>query len=262
MKNSTQINMRKGKRLSGCSTKECIMFFSKESIGIYSGAKLVDGEIKRTKRIGMDFVKDTMNSNRVLNISFVILWVLEILYLIILNATNFKINTMMLMVTSLLVYVRQKDFINSCVYQKMNLCNFEQLARNHAAEHQIANAYETLGRVPKNIEEIKKFSVIHERCGDIEHYVMFFMYMIPSIIYAFLYSKSLYITIILQIVAIAIIMFLHIKYNFFKYFEILFLKKPTDKELKLALEALENHEEFVSFLKNKICEYENSKHYN
>lgn len=241
-------------QVGGCSTRDYIMF-SQGSIRFEVGASLKEGKIQRITSMDLMFGEKEEGGKRILNFSLILLILLEIFYVVVMVKTNMKINTIMLMIMTIQIHVREQQFITTHLCQFLNLYGCGQAARNHAAEHKVANAYEHLGRVPKNIEEVKKFSMIHERCGNREHYFEIFMYFIPGIIDAIFISDGIIKTIIYMVIAILVIQILHYKFNFFKYAEVLSMKKPTDLELELALEAIKHYDEFISVIPEEVLEH-------
>ena len=241
-------------QVGGCSTKDYIMF-SKGNIGFEVGASLKGGKIQRITGMDLIFGESEEGGKRIFNFSLIFLILLEIFYVVVMVKTNMKINTIMLILMTIQIHVREQQFITTHFCQFFNLYGCGQAARNHAAEHKVANAYENLGRVPKDIEEVKKFSMIHERCGNRQHYFEIFMYFIPGLIDAVFISDGMFKTIIYIVIAIIVIQILHNKFNFFKYAEVLSMRKPTDLELELALEAIKHYDEFISVIPEEVLEH-------
>ena len=76
----------------------------------------------------------------------------------------------------------------------------------HGAEHMVVNAYNSLGRVPDSIEEIKKFSIISKECGSryiFSNALMIFLSCLSIILFA---NENIILT--LLIVAIIVIFFI------------------------------------------------------
>lgn len=145
------------------------------------------------------------------------------------------------------------NFIESVLF--MN--SFKDLPKFHAAEHMAINAYEKLGRIP-TIEELKKASRFSNLCGSVSKTINGLYFLVSSITIAIFARYSIWIYIPICILVCACLSIKKINVLYLKYFQILFTKKPTDRELKLALVALENFEKMensicVSSTKNSTC---------
>lgn len=114
------------------------------------------------------------------------------------------------------------------------------LAKLHAAEHMAINAYHKLQRVP-TLEEVKKFSRFTPKCGSRKTFSRIFATFMITIVIATLFSyNSLVYSIAL--VAITIFSVLAEHYGWLIFLQVFVTSKPTDKELKLAIEGLKQFE--------------------
>lgn len=137
--------------------------------------------------------------------------------------------------------------------QKKN-SDFYYQALLHGAEHMATNAYNQLGRLPTSIEEIKKFSIISKKCGSRYIFAETLDILFSSLAIVLFANKNVFFTFIL-VILIIVFFKLSAKYGFLSFLQILVLKKPTDKELTLALEAIKYFEKVEQYLgenKDKI----------
>lgn len=108
--------------------------------------------------------------------------------------------------------------------------------RYHCALHQVINAYQSLGRVP-TLEEVKKSSRFLRTC-ELQLFLDQIALFIPlAIVLAFCDIS------IICIIGMLVFYYICLKqcdrcYRFSKYLQLLFLAKPTDMELKTAIECL------------------------
>lgn len=247
MKQKNDSNARSNARkIMGCSTEDFILF-SKSTLTFGVGAYLKGGNVERLTSIDLYFdTKKLARPRRVFNFALLLLIIMEIVYFAIFIKTGAEVNTVMLMMMSISAYIRYGGFMNSVICQVFNLYGYRQLARNHAAEHMAANAYEALGRVPKDIDELKKFSRIHERCGDVKEYAGVFLHIIPAITYTFAYQFGFWAGLLSSMGVLILMLTLHESFDVFKYAEYITLRKPKELELKLALEAITHFDECAS----------------
>ena len=92
-----------------------------------------------------------------------------------------------------------------------------------------------------SIEEIKKFSVISKKCGSRYIFSQTFRILFSCLSISLFARKNIFLTLFL-ILCIIIFFKLSEKYGFLAFLQILVLKRPTDKELELALEAIKYFE--------------------
>ena len=107
----------------------------------------------------------------------------------------------------------------------------KRFCKLHAAEHAVINAYHDLGRLP-TLEEIKKYSIFSYDCGIAYKaakgwlwYGVGILVVLPSIL-GMIFGIVFLITTVLGF-----------RVNFY-FLQFVSLKKPTDKEYKIALAAL------------------------
>lgn len=115
-------------------------------------------------------------------------------------------------------------------------------ARFHGAEHMALNAYNELQRIP-TLDEIKKFSRFSRHCSSQSQLITqlgIFLFIIIAILF-YSYNYFLFMGIILAIGAFLLTIR---KSNRFIFLQVFFVSKPTDKELLLAITALEELEIF------------------
>lgn len=108
-------------------------------------------------------------------------------------------------------------------------------AKLHAAEHMLLNAYEKLQRVP-TLEEAKKFSRFYKNCKSAKFFS--FRFMIPSI-----FSVAIVIAEYNPLIAVMIELLSLVLFSSATFLQVLVTSKPSDKELKLAIEGLKQFEE-------------------
>lgn len=106
--------------------------------------------------------------------------------------------------------------------------------RNHAAEHMMINAYNSIKRVP-TIEEAKKFSRFSLNCGD-RKYVINFICIVINIVFKF---NIPYFALSMAISNLKIIKIIALPIQFFS------TNVPSDSNLTLAREALKKLEEIT-----------------
>jgi len=121
------------------------------------------------------------------------------------------------------------------------------IKRFHAAEHMAINSYEKLQRIP-NLEEIKNASRFSKSCGSRYLITSSIGYSILFVVIGIFSRYSFYIYI--PVYSITCFFIFNKKVNgWLKYFQFLFSARPTDKELKLGIVALQKFEE-MEFTKN------------
>lgn len=109
----------------------------------------------------------------------------------------------------------------------------------HAAEHMVANAYEALQRIP-TIEEVKNFSRFSKKCGSNKAFSKLFFYCMLSIAMCFSYYNIVVYFILLLLILVYMIQAK--KHGWLIFLQVFITTKPSDKELKLAIEGLKNFE--------------------
>ena len=122
------------------------------------------------------------------------------------------------------------------------------LVKFHGAEHMAVNAYYRLKRIP-TLEEVKKESMFSIRCGSlirIRKVVYYSLTCLVILLLRFDLKTYLYGAAVLGIFSI-----IETNTNFLKVFEILFVSKPTDDELVLAIEGLKEFEKMEESFEKK-----------
>lgn len=143
-------------------------------------------------------------------------------------------------------------FLINAVYPLVNIVKFlllskpqnacwHTLAKYHSAKHMTINAFNKHQRIP-TFEEASKSSRIIETCeslGDINQLVYYFFF---SMIVIFLYKLNiqLYVTILFSYLAIMILVR---KYGLLKVAGFIYTIPATEKEIKLAIAAIEHYVE-------------------
>jgi len=114
------------------------------------------------------------------------------------------------------------------------------IAKFHAAEHKVLNAYKKLKRIP-TIEETKKFSRFSTQCGSIVRTFRIVMFFLFSILMTCIlhYNNMIYLFCVLFVLEL---MVLAVKHGWLNFLQVFFTSIPTDKEIKLAVEGLRQFE--------------------
>ena len=168
----------------------------------------------------------------------------SIFSLILIIISIITLNSWYILATFIFTFFGSRNFfilLLLTMYNNKKGSDFYYQTLFHGAEHMVVNAYNSLGRIPDSIEEIKKFSVISKECGSRYIYsnaLMIFLSCLSIILFA---NKNILLT--LLIISIIVIFFkLSEKYGFLSFLQVLVVKKPSDKELTLALEAIKYFE--------------------
>lgn len=114
--------------------------------------------------------------------------------------------------------------------------NLKTAGRYHAAEHQVINAYEKFKRIP-TMDEVKNTSMFSKQCPSRSMISKITYFTLLSIVIALSAFVSTYVYIILFGLLILSIV-LENKLNHFRFLQMLLMNKPTEAELKVALEGL------------------------
>ena len=204
-----------------------IMFFSEKNVGYVAGAffnkegKIIVGWNKNEKSEKAKKVKNnTKESTSLLEnvIATIILY---------LALNRLPIIVQIIAISNLLhiFYNFIKDHKQDTWTRKISRDKF------HSAEHMIANAYKHLGRAP-SMKELRNFSRFNNSCDTNQTVVDIILYSI-MLICSFSFFKPLEATII--IVTINFSLSILKKLGFLNFFQILNTRKPTDKELLIAI---------------------------
>ena len=122
------------------------------------------------------------------------------------------------------------DIFNIIKFSYVIKCMEHSTAKFHASEHMMLNAYEKLQRVP-TLEEAKKFSRFYKNCESAIPLVWCFIFSIQTVAFASLFPYQIYIY-------FGLLLLLPILWPFSTFLQILVTSKPSDKEIKLAIEGL------------------------
>ena len=122
------------------------------------------------------------------------------------------------------------------------------LTRYHGAEHMSIAAYMDLNRVP-TIQEVKKYSVFSEYCGSMHLINKAVKPICLSAVTLFLpYDMSTIRRILIYFAILSLINFIQ-KRGWFKYLQVLFIDKPTDREIEVAIEGIKEFEKMEDSIK-------------
>lgn len=173
---------------------------------------------------------ETKASNSAINIATFIILILALITIIYFLDTNHSLEFLRIFDG---IIIQSFLIISSIVINIAALVSTffsVEVRKFHAAEHMIVNAYRKLHRVP-SIEELRKYSRFNSLCGtNLSLAILFFC--IPYLIgYFFKLDYSLYAMII-------IILELSLPLGLFNFVQVFVTKKPTDKELNVAIEGL------------------------
>lgn len=187
-----------------------------------------------------DMENEKFSKKHILIINFIII-TLGISLCILLK--NFGI-----LLASLCFFANSKQFfdvVNFSYSRKFTKSKNYSTAKFHSAEHMVCNAYEKLKRVP-TLEEIKRFSRFHKRCGSCFYLSNFFFIISFTLCVLFLFKLPIY---GIAMFSIILIFILDMKFRLLRFMQILVTNKPSEKELLLAIEglkALEDMEDFAN----------------
>ena len=129
------------------------------------------------------------------------------------------------------------------------ICQSEDIAAFHSAEHMAINAYEKLQRVP-TLEEIKNFSRFSRYCGSrfIFSRICSFLMLCFSIAFLSMKYNLLY---LISIGIIIVFLIASTKYGLLNFLQIFVTNKPSDKELTVAIEGLKRFEIMEDFFESE-----------
>ena len=115
-----------------------------------------------------------------------------------------------------------------------------KVAKFHSAQHMIVNAYEDLQRVP-TLKELKEYSRLSMRCGARPLLNRFFFNTLLLLCLIFGVHTDI-LTYMLALVFCWVFSSLDRKFGFTIAFESLFLRKPSDRELNVAIEGIKQYD--------------------
>lgn len=130
------------------------------------------------------------------------------------------------------------NFINFSISIKSKNSEDYSLGKFHSAEHMACHAYEKLKRIP-TLDEAKKYSRFHKRCGSKRTISNFFFMIALIFVFPFLFLSPKYLVLL---AIIAIIFYANNKFNILSFLQIMVTNKATEKELLLAIEGLKEFE--------------------
>lgn len=161
---------------------------------------------------------------------------------------------LLLSLISLWIAVPKMFLLFSLIYQMKVSKSLESMGRYHAAEHKAINAYKKLGRAPKNIKELDKFSRFCKNCGVKYNFLSAIPEVLFSITLVFLQDvpKSLLMTAIISSILIWLICS-----GKLRFLQVFITEKPGEKELEVALHGIRTVEEFESSARFKKVNGEN-----
>lgn len=173
---------------------------------------------------------------RIEKILKVVMAVVGIISIIIIKKISIAIGLMYFSMIAL------RDFLRFVELSYQLKCGEKQpIARFHAAEHMVLNAYERKQRIP-TIEEIKKASRFDRNCSSKTSINKIFIFGIMSAVICLSGSISIYSYFIL-IIAVIIFNVIQQRYNILKFLQVFVTKKPSNKEIEVALEGIKFFEE-------------------
>lgn len=132
---------------------------------------------------------------------------------------------------------------------------FYSTGQYHSAEHMVINCYNDLKRIPQNIEEIKQYSNYSPDCGSLN---LFQRILADSILTCamitipFIKSYESEFA-FMAFILVHLVLFFIVTRIKFKPFESLFLNKPDDMHLEVALRGLSE----LVFLENLFAPIDN-----
>lgn len=125
------------------------------------------------------------------------------------------------------------SFISAYIVANSNIKKAAAMFRFHGAEHMAINCYEDLGRIP-TLEEIKRYSRFSDYCGS-NLFTVSFIYLLANFLCTFF--NSILISGMSLLIFVPLLDLFKIS-GILNYFQIFFTNKPTDKELKIAIQGL------------------------
>lgn len=145
--------------------------------------------------------------------------------------------------SSLLMAISEIVLVIKLIYEMKISRTLAEMGRYHAAEHKAVNAYKKLGRAPKDIQELNKYSRFCKSCGVKEN----LKFAVPKITFCItlLCTHDLLKGMIFTI-PISIVLLILIDIGAFRFLQIFITQKPTNSELDLALKGIKTVDKFIS----------------
>lgn len=125
---------------------------------------------------------------------------------------------------------------------------YKSLGRFHSAEHMVINAYNKLDRIP-SLQELKKSSRFSNNCGNNKTNSIIIMFAFISFAGPFLIKMGV-IKYLIIMMLIPIIIAVLSSVGAINILQVFVTNKPTDIELRVALEGLEKYEDLESQIKD------------
>ncbi len=125
---------------------------------------------------------------------------------------------------------------------------YKSLGRFHSAEHMVINAYNKLDRIP-SLQELKKSSRFSNNCGSNKTNSIIIMFAFISFAGPFLIKMGV-IKYLIIMMLIPIIIAVLSSVGAINILQVFVTNKPTDIELRVALEGLEKYEDLESQIKD------------
>lgn len=125
---------------------------------------------------------------------------------------------------------------------------YKSLGRFHSAEHMVINAYNKLDRIP-SLQELKKSSRFSNNCGSNKTNSIIIMFAFISFAGPFLIKMGV-IKYLIIMMLIPIIIAVLSSAGAINILQVFVTNKPTDIELRVALEGLEKYEDLESQIKD------------
>lgn len=114
----------------------------------------------------------------------------------------------------------------------------KDILRFHAAEHMVINAYKDLKRVP-SITAVRRYSMLANNCSSLPRTISLISSAVTFVCsFVLNFRESIIIFLVLMIGQIVMQ-----KLGLLNFYELLVLRRPTDREIRVALEAARYWEE-------------------
>jgi hypothetical protein len=131
--------------------------------------------------------------------------------------------------------------------------NIKKMKGLHSAEHMVINAYNDLKKVPTR-EEVRRYSKFSPYCSAVTEYKSVFQFPLYLLLYGFQTSETGLVKILLMF-AISFVAWIPNIYQLFGWYV---LRKPTDKEIDVAVDGIKAYDllrrEFLNNPMKVICE--------
>lgn len=142
------------------------------------------------------------------------------------------------------------DFIICVHSMKSKNGGAKEVAKYHAAEHMVVNAYYDLGRIP-TLKEVKHYSRFSINCGSQSTITRFVRLFLFSFIISISANANVFILLFL-IICVFTFCIVPKTTNWCKIFQCLITSPPTNKELMLSIVALRNYQYMEDYIKSEL----------